>query len=372
MVQPTITSVTPDTSLFIGGSMVKLVGTDFIVSDDAFQFDYDPGDTGMILQKVPGNDPIFPTPLPLKRMLVEILANATAYKVESLVIPSTTEMSFVMPRIHAVGNTAHDRNYSLAVDIRITPLDSLGDPVPGDILTEVAALTLELPKTGLLASGKRRSPHSIITKKLVEDFRSFIDAQTRVLPHVDYEKLGVAILRSSTMLPATIIVGPESERPILGSKPLQRLSVQGVGDEVLQTRSYDTRDLIFDVFQLDYAHLNLADAMNDLEAYVGRTQYFVYEIFPDSPNPVKIISTLLFERTPGLTSVPSLLPSSVRQSFARLRITSVPVGMYANVAQDARVTTYPHTATHLIHQTSGSASDEQPDNSADIIEDENS
>jgi hypothetical protein len=345
---------------------VERTGTDFVLAEDEFGFDYDSSDVDGVFQKVPANSPVFPAPKPRVRMKVVVEVGTNSYEIPALV-PTSTSMSFVMPRVHTSGNSARDQNWTKTADLRITPLDASGVPIVADELLISDAITLGLPKTGRSAAGNPTSPHSIVTTKLVSDLRSFVQANTRLIPHFNYEKATVTTLRPATKLPALVLNGPEAQESRLGSKQFQRIKLEdGTRAQVLHTA--EARDLVYDLFILDDSNLHGMDMANLIEVYVNRTQYFVYSVMKDGAQPLSVISYLSFDRIPGIDNVPALLGSSIRQGRARLRITSVPVGYYSDPAQSTILSSPDFVQTDIIHNSSASAADEQPDSNPGIIE----
>jgi hypothetical protein len=363
---PTVSSITPDTGYFVGMWRVDLVGTNFIVSADAFGFDYDPSDIDEVFQKVPTNNPVFPTPLPTPRMKVVVEVGAATYEVTPHV-ESATKMWFLMPRLHATGNTDRDINWTESAGLRITPLTILGAPILVDELLIADAITLTLPKTGRDSAGNLTSPHSIVVNKLINDLRSFVQPNSSLIPYINYEGEDVVAIRPGSKLPALVLNGPDITESFIKAKKFQRLTLSD-GSSAIQMTSARSRDLVFDVFILDDSQMHILDMCNLLETYIQRSQYFVYTVMKAAAEPLLVVSYLSFERSPGIDNIPALLGSSVRQGRARIRIASVPVGYFADPTQNTVRTNPELVETSIIHQTSKSVTDEQPDNDADIIE----
>lgn len=215
---PTITTVEPTTGPSMGGNLVFLTGTNFLLPTP--------------------NSPDDGVTLPLDPS-VSITVGGVAVPWANILPASDTRIGFIAPK-----ETILPSEVNSVVDITVTNLDSSGTPIPGETVTEVDAYTYVRPDL----SHEARSDLTRVVLMLLTRLVSEVVQNTSHMEHPDYDEDTSTVYVDPARLPALLLIGPRTEKDGLYEEysPIEESALPMVGEVFLQ-RPGRSLALTFDI-----------------------------------------------------------------------------------------------------------------------------
>lgn len=324
MAVPTITSVTPEVITTIGGSQIVILGTNFAVPTDPMS----------------GPGPIpWPTPALAEsvrlRLYSSLPAPAWSYTFEKVLVASSTKIKVNVPSLYLPRDptAAYQLVNTLTLTVEVTNLDTLGVPVPGEIVT-FSSVLLRRP---LLAGPDAKSLTRSVTANVINHLSQIVPNVSNI-PDTDYDSDTFTEFIRQAPSPALVVLGPMIVPSIDGRAGFESVEANPTPETYTRTHPLPNVDYAYTILGVSNNASELQNMMSALMNGVlrfGTLTVHKDPVFPDLSTAVVLdIGFTLFPKSE--TQIQEL-SSNLRLFKAELVVYSVPAVGVDSAEEDAIV-----------------------------------
>lgn len=256
MAIPTILTITPNQGQTLGRTLIEITGSNF-------QLPPPPPDEGVV--------PVAP---PTVRVTFD--------GVEALDVAVITQGRLIVLNPSGCENK-NQINQRVGVDVVVENIDSDGDLIPGETVTETAGFTYFYPQLHLQQDLLR------FTREVMLDIRKQVHPNINLTIHTDYSSASKQAVQLTEIaeFPAIVLFGPDVlENRFYSTNTLS--VVDEIDGEFTEQRESRTVDIGFEVMLLSDSTQQLLNLMHVFTQYLHLNKFFLW-----TPDPVNDPTTIL-------------------------------------------------------------------------------